>query len=332
MTATKRSYVWVIAAIVLLGWPWLTEDKFFHHVGVLICLTSIGAASLHLIIRTGHVSLGHAAFAAIGAYGSTITVMRLGLPWPVGLLVGVGAAALLAAVVGPIVLRLTGKYFVLITFLFGEMVRMAAVEAVWLTGGSNGIFNVPPPHPLLLSNRLHYYFALAFAVFGVGLCARILTSEYGRAMDSIREGERLAECSGVPVIRVKVTVFVIACALAGLQGVLQAHYVRYVGPESYSVVQSLNLVVMNVIGGMSSLAGALLGTVFMVTLPELLRGYVNLQQIMFGFILFATMAFLPGGLIELGRRLRALLRGRRQIAPIGAEAGARSPHTSAQAS
>jgi branched-chain amino acid transport system permease protein len=108
--------------------------------------------------------------------------------------------------------------------------------------------------------------------------------------------------------------------------------VRYVGPESYSVVQSLNLVVMNVIGGMSSLAGALLGTVFMVTLPELLRGYVNLQQIMFGFILFATMAFLPGGLIELGRRLRALLRGRRQIAPIGAEAGARSPHTSAQAS
>jgi branched-chain amino acid transport system permease protein len=93
--------------------------------------------------------------------------------------------------------------------------------------------------------------------------------------------------------------------------VLQAHYIRYVGPESYSVVQSLNLVVMNVIGGMTSLAGALLGTVFMVTLPELLRGYVNLQQIMFGAILFATMAFLPGGLIELGHRLRRLLRGRR---------------------
>ena len=70
-------------------------------------------------------------------------------------------------------------------------------------------------------------------------------------------------------------------------------------------MQSLNLVVMNVIGGMTSLVGAMLGTVFMVTLPELLRGYVNLQQIMFGAILFATMAFLPGGLIELGRRLRS---------------------------
>jgi branched-chain amino acid transport system permease protein len=75
-------------------------------------------------------------------------------------------------------------------------------------------------------------------------------------------------------------------------------------------VQSLNLVVMNVIGGMTSLVGALIGTVFMVTLPELLRGYVNLQQILFGFILFATMAFLPGGIIELGRRLRGFLRAR----------------------
>ena len=78
----------------------------------------------------------------------------------------------MAAVIGPIVLRLTGKYFVLITFLMGEVVRMAIIENSWLTGGSNGIFNVPPPYPFLLSNRAYYYFALAFAVFGVGLCAR----------------------------------------------------------------------------------------------------------------------------------------------------------------
>jgi branched-chain amino acid transport system permease protein len=306
----RRPHYIALAAIFLLGWPWLTEDKFLHHVGVLICITAIAAASLHLIIRTGHVSLGHAAFMAAGAYVSVLTVMQLRMPWPLGLLAGTGAAALLAAIVGPILLRLTGKYFVLVTFLFGEIVRMALVVTPALTGGANGIFEVPPPWPFLLSNRAYYYFALAFAVFGVGLCARLLTCEYGRAIDAIREGERLAECSGVPVIRVKVTVFVIACALAGMAGSLQAHFIRYVGPESYSIVQSLNLVVMNVIGGMTSLVGALIGTVFMVTLPELLRGYVNLQQILFGFILFATMAFLPGGIIELGRRLRGFLRTR----------------------
>jgi branched-chain amino acid transport system permease protein len=92
-----------------------------------------------------------------------------------------------------------------------------------------------------------------------------------------------------------------------MAGSLQGHYIKFVGPDAYSGFQSLNLVVMNVIGGMSSLIGALIGTVFMVTLPELLRGYVNLQQIMFGAILFATMAFLPGGIIELFRRLRVLL-------------------------
>jgi branched-chain amino acid transport system permease protein len=223
MTRRKRSY-WLIAAVLLLGWPWLTDDKFLHHVGVLICLTSIAAASLHLIIRTGHVSLCHMAFVAFGAYGSTITVVKLGMPWPVGLLVGTGLAAAVAAVIGPIVLRLTGKYFVLITFLMGEVVRMAIVENSGLTGGSNGIFDVPPPYPFLLSNRAYYYFALAFAVFGVGFCARLLSSEFGRAIDAMREGERLAECSGIPVIRFKVTVFVIACALAGMTGSLQAHW------------------------------------------------------------------------------------------------------------
>ena len=326
MTMGKRA-AWILAAIVLLGWPWLTEDRFLHHVGVLICLMSIAASSLHLIIRTGHVSLCHMAFVAFGAYGSTITVMKLGMPWPVGLLVGTALAAAVAALIGPIVLRLTGKYFVLITFLMGEVVRMAIVENSDLTGGSNGIFDVPPPYPFLLSNRAYYYFALAFAVLGVGFCARLLTSEFGRAIDAIREGERLAECSGIPVIRFKVTVFVIACALAGMTGSLQAHYIKFVGPDAYSGFQSLNLVVMNVIGGMSSLAGALLGTVFMVTLPELLRGYVNLQQIMFGFILFATMAFLPGGLIGLGRSLRGLVRGRRSDAQTSAQANAQ---TSAQ--
>ena len=324
MKTVRNRLLWGLGAIVLLGWPWLTDDKFLHHVGVLICITSIAAASLHLIIRTGHVSLCHTAFMGFGAYGSAIVVMRYGMPWPVGFLAGTALAAAVAAVIGPIVLRLTGKYFVLITFLMGEVVRMAIVENAWLTGGSNGIFDVPPPYAFLLSNRAYYYFALAFAVLCVGFCARLLTSEFGRAMDAIREGERLAECSGVPVIRFKVTVFVIACALAGMAGSLQAHYIKFVGPEAYSGFQSLNLVVMNVIGGMSSLAGAMLGTVFIVTLPELLRGYVNLQQIMFGAILFATMAFLPGGLIELGRRIGKLVRGHRPVPEATAATGVRA--------
>jgi branched-chain amino acid transport system permease protein len=323
MTKATRITLGALAAVVLVVWPWLTDDRFLHHVGVLIMLTAIGASSLHLIIRTGHVSLCHAAFMAFGAYGSVLTVMRLGLPFPIGLLVGTAAAALLAAIIGPIVLRLTGKYFVLITFLFGEVVRMAIVENVALTGGSNGIFNVPPPHPIFLDTKAYYYLALAFAAFAVGLCARILGSEFGRAMNSIRDGERLAECSGVPVIRFKVIVFIIACALAGMQGSLMAHYNKVLSPENFSGIISLNLVVMNVIGGMSSLWGALIGAVFMVMLPELLRGYVNIQHIIFGAILFATMAFMPGGIIQAARHVKAMLSAKPDApAPPLARAGA----------
>lgn len=314
MSKGVRIGLYVACALALVGWPWITDDRFLHHVGILLLLTSIGAASLHLVIRTGHVSLCHAAFMAIGAYGSVLTVMRLGMPFPVGLLVGTTAAAMLAAVIGPIFLRLTGKYFVLLTFLFGEVIRMTIVENMELTGGSNGIFNVPPPHPFFLSTRAYYYLALAFAVLGVGLCARILTSELGRAMNAMKESDRLAECSGVPVIRLKVIVFVIACALAGMQGSLMAHYNKVLSPENFSGLISLNLVVMNVIGGMSSLAGALIGTVFMVTLPELLRGYVSVQYIIFGAILFATMAFMPGGIIEGVRKVAALVRPRASAA------------------
>lgn len=310
MSASTKTLCWALAAVFLLGWPWLTEDKFLHHIGVVVCLTAIAAASLHLIVRTGHVSLCHAAFMGLGAYGSVLTVMKLGLPFPIGLLAGVGCAAGLAAIIGPIVLRLTGKYFVLITFLFGEVVRMAIVENQELTGGSNGIFNVLPPAQFFVSNRAYYYLALAFAVVCIGFCARLLSSEFGRAMKSMKDSERLAECSGMPVIRFKVIVFVIACALAGLSGALMAHYGKVISPENYAGVISLNLVVMNVIGGMASLAGAMIGTVFMVLLPEILRDYKNFQYIIFGAILFSTMAFMPGGIMEAGQRLWAKVKPR----------------------
>ncbi len=220
MTQAKRSYIWVVAAIALLGWPWLTDDKFFHHVGVLICLTSIGAASLHLIIRTGHVSLGHAAFAGHRR-------LRLGdhddaarLPWPVGLVVGVGARGAARGRRRPDRAPAHGQVLRAHHLPVRRDGAHGDRRGRWLTGGSNGIFNVPPPHPILLSNRAATTTSRWPSRCSASACARASSRrEYGRAMDAIREGERLAECSGVPVIRFKVTVFVIACALAGLQGV-----------------------------------------------------------------------------------------------------------------
>ena len=265
--------------------------------GTLVAFSAIGASSLNLIIRTGHVSLAHAAFMGVAAYACVLVQMRLGLSFPMGLLVGCLASGLLALILGPIMLRLTGKYFVLVTFLVGEIIRMVFVEWGSLTGGSNGIQGVPAIHPIFDSPIAFYYLALGAASVCVGIVLRILSSEIGRAIDSVREAERVAQCSGVPVIQLKVTIFVIACMLVGVQGALQAHFLKFVDPTAFSMEVSLNLVVMNVIGGMYHLVGPLLGSVFIVSLPELLRGYVELQRVIFGVILIVVMAALPAGMV-----------------------------------
>jgi branched-chain amino acid transport system permease protein len=307
-TGRRATGLWIAAAVAcLVALPLLTREQFLLHVGTMVCFAAIGAASLHLVIRTGHVSLGHAAFVGVGAYACVNLFMKLQLPFIVALAGGALASGALALAIGPVILRLTGKYFVLVTFLLGEIMRMVFVDWQEVTGGANGIFDIPPPAPMFRSPVAYYYLALAAAAACIGFCARLLASEVGRTIDSIREGERLAQCAGVPVIRMKVAIFVIACTMAGLDGGLLAHYAKYISPSNFSIVESLNYVVMNVIGGMHTLLGPLLGAVFLVVLPELLRGYVELQQILFGIVLIIVMAFLPTGIVGLGAKLRALV-------------------------
>ena len=314
-TARGRWLVYTLAilgGLVLVSWPLLLNDIFFTHVATLVLLYCIGAAGLHLILRTGHVSMGHAAFMGIGAYTSVVTMMKLAWPYPLALATGALLAALLALALGPIILRVRGVYFVLVTFTLGEVVRLVFVNWVPVTGGSNGIFQVPPPFPLFLSNLAYYYLALVMAALCVGLVGRIVTSEVGRVLDAIGESERLAQSTGVPVLRFKVLAFVIGCTLVGIQGSLQAHFIRYISPVSFAFSESLNFVVMNVVGGMNSLVGAMIGALFIVPLPEFLRGWVEYQHIFYGIILILVMAFMPSGLAGLLSRAAAALSMRRR--------------------
>lgn len=305
-----RRAAYAVLAVVLLGWPLLIDKPFLAHIGTLVLLYCIGAASLHLILRTGHLSLGHAAFLGLGGYTSALLTTKLGWPFAPAFVASGLVPAAAALILGPILLRLRGVYFVLITFTLGEIVRLVFNDWQSLTGGADGIFRIPPPHPLLTDKRAYYYFALVIAAACVGVVARILASGVGRYVDAIREGERLAQSSGVPILRFKVMIFAIACGLVGLQGSLLAHFITFVAPGSYTFVESLNLLVMNVIGGMARLTGALIGAAFLTALPEFLRGWVELQRLLYGVILMLVMLFVPGGLLEIGRRALALARGR----------------------
>lgn len=301
-------------ALALLLLPSLISESFVVYIETLVLLNIIGAMSLHLILRTGQMSMGHAAFLGIGSYTSVLCMMSLGLPWIVGFILAGALSALVALVVGPIILRLRGVYFVLVTFTFGEMIRLGMVEWAGLTGGSNGIFQIPPPWPALARPEYYYYLALVVAGACVLFARRLLASDFGHAMDAIKESETLAEASGIPVFRIKVVVFAIACAMIGLQGSLTAHFVHFIAPNSFTFETSLQFVVINVIGGLGSMWGPIVGTVFMVALPELLRGWAQYQWFLYGIALVLVMAYLPGGLIQLGSRLAELIRGKRESA------------------
>ncbi len=311
---SRRLRVWLFASgaiAILLAWPAFFQDMFLTHIATLVMLYSIGAVSLHLVVRIGHLSLCHAAFLGLGGYTSALLTTRLGWPFAAAFLASGLVPAAVALVLGPILLRLRGVYFVLITYSFGELVRLVFVEWQSLTGGSDGIMKIPLPHPALATSREYYYFALAMAVLCVGFVARVLASQTGRFIDSIRESERLAQSSGVPILRFKVMIFALACGLVGLQGSLLAHFIHIVSPSAYNFNESLNFLVINVIGGMGSLAGPIIGTVFLISLPELLRGWVEYQRLLYGIVLIVVMLYVPGGLVAIGKRTLALLRWRK---------------------
>lgn len=300
---------WVGAALAILAaiaWPLAVQNPFLLTIGSLVAIYLIASTSLHLVIRMGHISFAHASMMGIGAYVSADTMMKLSFPFALSVSCAAAASALVGFAIGPIVLRLTGKYFVLVTFLLGEIIRMVFVDWTSLTGGSNGIQGIPPPFGAVASPLGYYYFSLGCSLMCMAFCGRILSSEIGRAMDSAREAEPLAASCGVPIVRLKVVIFGISCGLAGISGALLVHLLRYADPTAFGGLQSLNLVIMNVIGGMGSIYGAIAGTIFLTTLPELLRSYVELQRVIYGVILIVVMAAMPGGLVELVDKLRLI--------------------------
>ena len=308
--------------VLLVGWPLVLGRNFYVHVGILVLIHTIGALSLNLLMRAGLLSFAHAAFMAIGAYTSVLAMMRLYLPFPLAFLAAGLAPGAIALGIGPILLRLKGVYFVLVTFAFGEIVRLIFVNWISLTGGSNGIYGVPgaglplPGGALELASKVaYYYFALAAAGLAVVLVSRVCASEMGRALETISEDELLAECLGIHTVRYKVLGFVAGAVLVGFAGSLYAHYLRYISPGDFTWRVSLDFIAINVVGGPRSIAGLLASGVLIVSLPELLRRAVEYQWILYSLILILILAFLPEGIGGLPGRLRGW-RARAAGAPV----------------
>jgi len=247
-------------------------------------------------------SLGQAAFFGIGAYTSGWLTTHLGWPvWP-----AMAAAVVLSALVGLAVgypcLRLSGHYLALATIGFGIITQIVLVNWKDVTNGSDGMTGIPAPAlgPWTLDSYGSYYYLVLAAVLACAYVAwRIKTTRVGRALEAIRENELAARATGIDATRYKIVAFVLAGAYAGLAGSLLAHSIKFLSPDSYSFDQSVVFLVMLILGGSSSIGGAILGAVLLTFLPEVLRPLKSSYVMVYGAAVVVMIIFMPKGLAGL---------------------------------
>lgn len=255
----------------------------------------------------GLISLGHAAFVGMGAYGLAILTTSLGWsPWlaaPVAII----ATAIFAALIGYPLLRLRGHYLALATL--GLNVSFYIVTSNWiaLTGGTNGIARIPELKigSLAFSGE-HRFLGLALVVLALvaAIAAILHASRHGREMMAVRDDEIAAEMIGIDTTRVKITAFVLSAVCAAIAGCLFALHVRFVAPEDFTYTHSITHLAMLIVGGEGTIVGAILGAVLLTFLPEWLRFLGTAYLLFFGLLVLGILVFLPTGLVGLGRRLR----------------------------
>jgi branched-chain amino acid transport system permease protein len=257
---------------------------------------------------TGLVNLGHAAFLGIGAYTNAI-LLHAGVPFIVTLPAAGLMAALAGVAIGIPTLRMSGLYLAIATLAFGAIVGTVLQKWDSVTGGFDG-FAVPTPSifgwPIEGATGV-YYLSLAVLVFVLWVSANVLRSPLGRAMVAIRDSEISAQSMGINLALYKTATFAISAGMAGLAGALFAHYVRFLAPDSFDILLSIQFVTIVFVGGLGSLHGAIFGSLFVRLLPQAIAivrddlpfgigRMPGLEPSLFGLILVLCILFEPGGI------------------------------------
>ena len=278
-----------------------------HTISILIFagIDVIMALSFYLPASAGQLSAGQGGFMALGAYTAAYLSVQHGAPFPLALAAGGLVGGLVGLVVGFPALRLRGLYLVLVTFGFGEVVRVIFLNAPAF-GGPGGFAGIPPAttlwHVLGLLIVLAYFFT------------RLGGSRMGRAFAALRDDEAAAEAMGVNSTYVKLAAFAAGGVIAGLGGALYAHYTLFIDPEAFGVGRSLFVMLYAVFGGLASFWGAIVGAAILSVLPELLRWVKDWREIFYGLLVLTMMLVRPQGLLDATLLARLSPRGERSAA------------------
>ncbi|MCL4184245.1 MAG: branched-chain amino acid ABC transporter permease [Burkholderiaceae bacterium] len=300
---------WYSALVLaLIAGPWLLPDYWLAQLTFVLIYGIVGLGLMLLSGFTGLFSIGHAAFLGVGAYAQAV-LATMGWPFPLSLAVAAGLSAAVGAVVGLPALRVKGIYLGIATLAFGFIVEEGLARWESVTGGNAGM--MVPSLGLFGwkadTSQSFYFVCLACAVLCTLMVLNLLRSPTGRAFVAIRDSEISAQSMGIHLARYKTLSFMISAALAGVGGALYAHQIRFLSPDQFGIIQSIDLLLMIVIGGLGSIHGAFLGAAFLITMPQLIAlgkdllppaigQAVGLQGVVYGLVLIVFVLFEPFGL------------------------------------
>jgi ABC-type branched-subunit amino acid transport system permease subunit len=326
----REGAVMAAVAVALIGLPWfLTAIGGYSELATPIVLWGIFALGFDILIGfTGLLSFGHAAFWGLGSYAAGLMLLRVTDGFIPAVLVGTLVGAVASLLLGYLTLRRRGIYFSILTLAFAEMFYYAALSPLqqW-TGGDNGLTGIPPADlcGIAMKGEAIYYVIAVTAFIGIYVARRIMRSPYGLILRAIKSNETRVASTGIDTRRYKLMAFVISGVYAGLAGSLSAVYQTYVPTDALHWTTSGQVVMMAVIGGVGTLFGPMIGAGIVLYLANVLSGVTAQWLLIQGLIFMGFVIFLPGGVVDAGRRL-ALLLSRRPAPTDKRAAGTVSVH------
>jgi branched-chain amino acid transport system permease protein len=264
-------------------------------------INAILAMGLCLLMGyAGQISLGHAAFFGVGAYTSAILTTKYGMSIWLGFFAAIVLSALVALIIGIPSLRLKGHYLAMATLGFGEIMSVLFTETDSLTNGPEGIVSIPPISIgkfTLVTAQHYYYFVWGIAILLLAVAINIIYSRVGRALRALHGGEIAAQAMGVNTAKYKIQIFVLSAVYGGIAGSLYAHFVNFINPSPFTLIFSIVLVLIVVLGGTGRIWGAVVGALVLTLLPEYLRVFQEYNLVIYALILILVMIFMPQGLV-----------------------------------
>lgn len=318
----------IVALVLAILLPLFVKSDLYRDKLITTMIFGVLAMTFIMMLRTGLISLGIAAFWGIGAYSSAVLTAKLGLSFWAALPLSALAAALVAFLLGFLLIGRGGVFsFVILTAVLG-MLFSATVGAIGYVGGTQGMFALPAPGAVKVpglpawdfnSVGGWYYLALALTVVAALICYMLYKSWVGRAWTSIGLNPKLAASIGVGVFRYRLLSFVIASGIAGLIGSFYANYMTTIRPQDFEIWVNINIQAYAILGGIGyAIAGPILGSGILQFLPEALRSISDYSDLVTGAVLVLLILFLPTGVLGLlSFRKNGLTNVRRNIARIG---------------